>query len=106
MFRKVEVPVLGIVENMSTFICPNCQHETPIFGHGGARAEARRLGVGFLGEIPLDMAIRVTSDEGRPIVIDQPDGPHAAAYRTVARNVVAALDAGGGPKPAPVIRIE
>jgi len=106
MFNKVAVPVLGIVENMSTFICPNCQHETPIFGHGGARAEATRLGVGFLGEIPLDMAIRVTSDEGRPIVIDQPDGPHAAAYRAVARNVVAALEAGGGPKRAPVIRME
>jgi ATP-binding protein involved in chromosome partitioning len=106
MFNKVAVPVLGIVENMSTFICPNCQHETPIFGHGGARTEAGRLGVRFLGEIPLDMAIRVTSDEGRPIVIDQPDGPHAEAYRAVARNVVAALEAGGGPKPAPVIRIE
>ena len=106
MFNKVAVPVLGIVENMSTFICPNCQHETPIFGHGGARAEATRLGVGFLGEIPLDMAIRVTSDEGRPIVIDQPNGPHAAAYRAVAEHVVAALEAGGGPRRAPVIRIE
>jgi ATP-binding protein involved in chromosome partitioning len=106
MFNKVAVPVLGIVENMSTFICPNCQHETPIFGHGGARAEAGRLGVRFLGEIPLDMAIRVTSDGGRPIVIDQPDGPHAAAYRGVAENVVAVLDAGGVAKPAPVIRFE
>jgi ATP-binding protein involved in chromosome partitioning len=106
MFNKVAVPVLGIVENMSTFICPNCQHETPIFGHGGARAEATRLGVGFLGEIPLDMAIRVTSDEGRPIVIDQPNGPHAAAYRGVAERVVAALEAGGGPRRAPVIRME
>jgi ATP-binding protein involved in chromosome partitioning len=106
MFNKVAVPVLGIVENMSTFICPNCQHETPIFGHGGARAEAIRLGVGFLGEIPLDMAIRITSDEGRPIVIDQPNGPHAAAYRGVAERVVAALEAGGGPKRAPVIRME
>jgi len=106
MFNKVAVPVLGIVENMSTFICPNCQHETPIFGHGGARAEAGRLGVRFLGEIPLDMAIRVTSDNGTPIVIDQPDGPHAAAYRAVAQNVIAVLDAGGVSKPAPVIRME
>jgi ATP-binding protein involved in chromosome partitioning len=106
MFNKVSVPVLGIVENMSTFICPNCQHETPIFGHGGARAEADRLGVRFLGEIPLDMAIRVTSDEGRPIVIDQPNGPHAAAYRAVAEGVVAVLEAGGGSRPAPVIRME
>jgi ATP-binding protein involved in chromosome partitioning len=106
MFNKVAVPVLGIVENMSTFICPNCQHETQIFGHGGARAEAGRLGVHFLGEIPLDMAIRVTSDSGTPIVIDQPDGPHAAAYRAVAENVIAVLDAGGVSKPAPVIRFE
>jgi len=106
MFNKVAVPVLGIVENMSTFICPNCQHETHIFGHGGARTEARRLGVRFLGEIPLDMAIRVTCDAGTPIVIDQPDGPHAAAYRAVAENVIAVLDAGGVSKPAPVIRIE
>ena len=106
MFNKVSVPVLGIVENMSTFICPNCQHETPIFGHGGARAEADRLGVRFLGEIPLDMAIRVTSDEGRPIVIDQPNGPHAAAYRAVAEGVVAVLEAGGGNRPAPIIRME
>jgi ATP-binding protein involved in chromosome partitioning len=106
MFNKVSVPVLGIVENMSTFICPNCQHETPIFGHGGARAEADRIGVPFLGEIPLDMAIRVTSDEGRPIVIDQPNGPHAAAYRKVAEGVVAVLESGGGNKPAPTIRME
>jgi ATP-binding protein involved in chromosome partitioning len=106
MFNKVAVPVLGIVENMSTFICPNCQHETPIFGHGGARTEASRLGVHFLGEIPLDMAIRVTSDNGTPIVVDQPDGPHAAAYRAVAENVIAVLDAGGVSKPAPVIRFE
>jgi ATP-binding protein involved in chromosome partitioning len=106
MFRKVEVPVLGIVENMSTFICPNCQHETPIFGHGGARREAERLGVPFLGEIPLDMAIRVTSDEGTPIVVAQPDGPHAAAYRRVAVSVLAALEGRGAERAAPLIRVE
>jgi ATP-binding protein involved in chromosome partitioning len=106
MFNKVEIPVLGIVENMSIFICPNCNHETPIFGHGGARAEAKRLGVRFLGEIPLDMAIRVTSDEGRPIVIDQPAGPHAAAYRRVAEGVVAVLAENAGERRAPLIRIE
>ncbi len=106
MFNKVAIPVLGIVENMSTFICPNCQHETPIFGHGGARREADRLAVRFLGEIPLDMAIRITSDAGTPIVVDQPNGPHAAAYRVVAENVVAALEAGAGSRPAPVIRFE
>jgi ATP-binding protein involved in chromosome partitioning len=106
MFKKVEVPVLGVVENMSTFICPNCQHETPIFGHGGARAEATRLGVPFLGEIPLDMAIRETSDAGRPIFIDRPGSPYAEAYRRVALGVIAALSEGGQNRPAPVIRLE
>jgi ATP-binding protein involved in chromosome partitioning len=106
MFKKVEAPILGIVENMSTFICPNCRCETPIFGHGGARKEAERLGVAFLGEIPLDMKIRVTSDEGRPIVIDEPDGAHAAAYRAIAEGVLAQLARGAGERAAPVIRIE
>jgi len=106
MFRKVEIPILGIVENMSTFICPNCRHETQIFGHGGAKAEAARLGVGFLGEIPLDMAIRETSDTGRPIVIDQPDGRHAEAYRAVAQGVLDALESGIADRPPPVIAIE
>jgi ATP-binding protein involved in chromosome partitioning len=106
MFNKVEIPVLGIVENMSSFICPNCRHETPIFGHGGARAEAKRLGVRFLGEIPLDMAIRVTSDAGRPIVIDQPAGPHAAAYRAVAEGVLAILAETAGERRPPIIRVE
>ena len=91
MFRKVDVPVLGIVENMSTFICPNCGHQTDIFGHGGARAEAERLGCDFLGEIPLDIAIRMTSDAGQPIVIDQPDSPHAEAYRAIAGAIAAKL---------------
>ena len=78
MFKRVNVPVLGIVENMSTFICPKCGERSDIFGHGGARREAERLGVPFLGEVPLDMAIRETSDAGLPIVATQPDGPHAA----------------------------
>ncbi len=105
MFRKVAVPVLGVVENMSSFICPNCRHETPIFGHGGARAEAKRLGVPFLGEIPLDMAIRVTSDNGTPIVVAEPDGRHAAAYRGIAEGVLAALGAAENNRPAPTIRV-
>ncbi|WP_334174821.1 Mrp/NBP35 family ATP-binding protein [Pseudoxanthobacter sp.] len=84
MFRKVEVPVLGIVENMSTFICPHCGEASHIFGHGGARHEAERLGVPFLGEIPLAMTIRETSDAGAPVMASAPDGPHAAAYRAVA----------------------
>jgi ATP-binding protein involved in chromosome partitioning len=92
MFRKVEVPVLGIVENMSYYRCPNCGHRAEIFGHGGARAVAEKLGAPFLGEIPLDIRIRETSDQGRPVVALEPDGPHAAAYRAVAAGILAALD--------------
>ena len=87
MFRKVDVPVLGIIENMSYFLCPNCGHQSDIFGHGGAREEAARLSVDFLGEVPLHLTIRETSDEGRPVVATQPDGEHAAAYRAIAARV-------------------
>jgi len=87
MFRKVDVPVLGIVENMSTFICPNCGHETQIFSHGGARREAEKLGVDFLGELPLDIEIRETSDSGRPIVVSNPESAHAQTYVAIARQV-------------------
>ncbi len=92
MFRKVDVPLLGIIENMSYFIAPDTGNRYDIFGHGGAKAEAERLGAPFLGEIPLVMAIRETSDAGTPIVVAQPDGPHAQAYRAVARKVREALD--------------
>lgn len=105
MFDKVNVPVLGIVENMSTFICPKCGERTDIFGHGGARAEAEKLGCGFLGEIPLDVSIRVTSDSGQPIAATEPDGPHAQAYRAVAEAVLAKID-GGTASPAPSIVME
>ena len=84
MFKRVDVPVLGIVENMSYFLCPQCGARSDIFGHGGARHEAERLGVPFLGEVPLDMAIRETSDAGRPVVATDPDGPHAKIYREIA----------------------
>jgi ATP-binding protein involved in chromosome partitioning len=87
MFRKVNVPVLGIVENMSYFQCPHCGTRSDIFGHGGARHEAERLGVPFLGEIPLHMSIRVTSDSGTPVVESEPDGPHAAIYRAIGAKV-------------------
>ncbi|MDO9560902.1 MAG: Mrp/NBP35 family ATP-binding protein [Bradyrhizobium sp.] len=83
MFKKVNVPVLGIVENMSYFQCPECGTRSDIFGHGGARLEAERLGVPFLGEIPLHMSIRATSDSGTPVVDSEPDGPHAAIYRAI-----------------------
>jgi len=91
MFRKVNVPVLGIVENMSYFQCPHCGTRSDIFGHGGARHEAERLGVPFLGEIPLHMAIRETSDSGNPVVVSDPDGPHSAAYRAIAGQIRAQL---------------
>ena len=106
MFRRVNVPVLGIVENMSTFICPKCGTRHDIFGHGGARKEAERLGVPFLGEVPLEMTIRETSDAGLPIVATQPDSPHAAAYRAIAANVRDQLGSGGPAKAAPRIVIE
>jgi ATP-binding protein involved in chromosome partitioning len=87
MFRRVNVPVLGIVENMSYFLCPHCGERSEVFGHGGARHEAERLGVPFLGEVPLDLQIRETSDSGRPLVVSEPNGPQAAVYREIAKNV-------------------
>ena len=87
MFRRVDVPVLGIIENMSYFVAPDTGKRYDIFGHGGARAEAERLGAPFLGEVPLDMAIREMSDAGTPIVVAEPDGPHAAAFREIAAKV-------------------
>ncbi|MBN9431844.1 MAG: iron-sulfur cluster carrier protein ApbC [Bosea sp.] len=106
MFRKVNVPVLGIVENMSYFLCPHCGGRSDIFGHGGARHEAEKLGVPFLGEIPLELAIRETSDAGTPIVATAPDSAHAAVYRTIASRIAAAVAGGAGAKPAPRIVIE
>ena len=87
MFKKVNVPVLGIVENMSYFQCPQCGTRSDIFGHGGARLEADRLGVPFLGEIPLHMSIRATSDAGTPVVDSEPDGAHAGIYRAIGAKV-------------------
>jgi ATP-binding protein involved in chromosome partitioning len=87
MFKKVDVPVLGIIENMSYFNCPNCGHRSDIFAHGGARLEAERSGVDFLGEIPLDIRIRETSDSGNPIVVSDPKSPHSAAFMAIADKV-------------------
>lgn len=88
MFRKVNVPVLGLIENMASFVCPNCGHETAIFKHGGGERTAEVLGVPFLGRIPLDAAIAEGGDAGVPIVVAKPDGPHAVAFRAIAAAVV------------------
>ena len=97
MFTKVNVPVLGIIENMSYFLCPHCGERSDIFSHGGARREAERLGTDFLGEVPLDLAIRETSDEGRPITVSQPGSPYAQTFRDIAAKVWAKV---GGDAPA------
>jgi ATP-binding protein involved in chromosome partitioning len=107
MFQKVEVPILGIVENMSTFHCPQCGHESHIFGHGGARQDAARFGVPFLGEVPLHMSIRETSDAGRPIGVSEPDGPHAKVFASMAGSIWAdVLARKAGKRQPPVIIIE
>jgi ATP-binding protein involved in chromosome partitioning len=105
MFRKVNVPLLGIIENMSHFLCTECGARHEIFGNGGARAEAAKLGVPFLGEVPLEMAIRATSDEGTPIVASQPDSPHAAHYQAIAEAVLQTLER-STPKASPKIIVE
>jgi ATP-binding protein involved in chromosome partitioning len=107
MFKRVNVPVLGVVENMSYFLCPECGTRSDIFGHGGARHEAERLGVPFLGEVPLHMTIREKSDAGLPVVATEPDGPHAKIYRDIAAKVLDQIK--GGPaagRSAPKIVIE
>ena len=104
MFRKVDVPVLGIIENMSYFLCPHCGKRSEIFSHGGARREAERLGTDFLGEVPLDIAIRETSDAGNPIVVAEPDSANAQVFRAIARRVWDKL--AGAQRPAPRIVME
>jgi ATP-binding protein involved in chromosome partitioning len=88
MFQRLDVPVLGIIENMSFYCCEKCGHRADIFGHGGAAEEARRLGVPFLAEIPLDIRLRETGDAGTPIVLDDPDGAHTRTYRAIARGIM------------------
>ena len=106
MFTKVDVPVLGIVENMSYFLCPHCGGRSEIFSHGGACQEAERLGTEFLGEVPLDIAIRETSDGGTPITVAEPDNPHALVFRRIAARIwekVAGADAQRRPPPRIII---
>jgi ATP-binding protein involved in chromosome partitioning len=106
MFQKVNVPLLGLIENMSSFCCPTCNHVTPIFGHGGARQEAEMRGIPFLGDIPLDIQIRETSDDGRPIVATEPDGVHARHYTEIARSLWSSITSDSASRPAPRIVIE
>jgi ATP-binding protein involved in chromosome partitioning len=107
MFRRVNVPVLGLVENMSTFVCPHCGQPSNIFGHGGARAEAVRLGVPFLGEVPLTLAIRETSDEGRPVVATDPTSQAGEAFREIAARALEELERNKrGARQAPRIVME
>ncbi|CAN7353264.1 Mrp/NBP35 family ATP-binding protein [Agrobacterium tumefaciens] len=105
MFRKVEVPLLGVIENMSYFIAPDTGARYDIFGHGGAKAEAERIGVPFLGEVPLTISIREMSDAGTPVVAAEPDGPQAEIYRDIAEKVWARIGAGER-KAAPKIVFE
>lgn len=107
MFKKVDVPLLGIVENMSYFIAPDTGKRYDIFGHGGAKREAERLGVTFLGEVPLEMGIRESSDSGRPVVAVKPDGPEAKIYRAIAAKVWERLqEEKGAAEAAPAIVFE
>ena len=107
MFRRVNVPILGIIENMSYFVCSKCGERHEIFGHGGARAEAGRLGVPFLGEVPLDTHVRERSDNGEPVVVSEPQSPHAAIYRDIASRLWTALGSdAAGVKVPPRIVIE
>jgi ATP-binding protein involved in chromosome partitioning len=106
MFQRVDVPVIGIVENMSYFVAPDTGARYDIFGHGGAKKEAERLGVPFLGEVPLVMAIRETSDAGTPIVAAEPDGPHATVYRDIAERTWQSINNAGAKRAAPRIVVE
>jgi len=107
MFKRVNVPVLGVVENMSYFLCPQCGTRSDIFGTGGARKEAERQGVPFLGEVPLHMTIREKSDSGLPVVATEPDGEHAKIYRDIAAKVWDQIKPGAAPgRTAPKIVIE
>ncbi|QBR72225.1 sodium:proton antiporter [Beijerinckiaceae bacterium] len=105
MFNKVDVPVLGIIENMSYFLCPHCGGRSDIFAHGGARHEAEKFGVPFLGEVPLDIGIRENSDLGRPVTAVDPKGAFAGIYRAIAAQIKASLEK-ERPRAAPKITIE
>lgn len=106
MFEKVNVPVLGLIENMSYFCCPNCDHRSEIFGHGGARAEAAKMAVEFLGELPLKLAIRELADAGTPIAVAMPESPEAKAYHAIATRLMAKLQQGSAAPAGPRFVVE
>jgi ATP-binding protein involved in chromosome partitioning len=93
MFRRTDTPIIGMIENMSTHVCSNCGHEEHLFGHGGVAAEAEKLGVPLLAEVPLHIDIRLAGDGGAPVVVTAPDSPQAAAFRKVARDLAARVTA-------------
>jgi ATP-binding protein involved in chromosome partitioning len=95
MFQKVSIPVLGIVENMSTHVCSRCGHAEPVFGEGGGRRMAEEYGVGLLGQLPLDIRIREQTDSGRPTVVAEPDSPLGRTWRDLARRTSARLSLSG-----------
>lgn len=107
MFGKVDVPILGLVENQSYYSCPNCGHEAHIFGHGGAAAVAKELGAELLGQIPLDIKIREQADAGTPVVVALPDSPQAKAYQDIAARVKEKLlHAGSAASRGPTITVD
>jgi ATP-binding protein involved in chromosome partitioning len=88
MFKQLHVPIVGLIENMSTHICSNCGHEEHIFGHGGVAAEAKKLNVPLLSEIPLHLDVRLAADGGAPVVVSKPDSPQAKAFQDVAKGLI------------------
>jgi ATP-binding protein involved in chromosome partitioning len=106
MFEKVNVPVLGIIENMSYFLCPHCGERSEIFSHGGARREAERLDTDFLGEVPLDLQIRETSDDGHPITVSDPGSSNAQLFREIAAKVWGKVSGDGARRAPPRIVVE
>jgi ATP-binding protein involved in chromosome partitioning len=104
MFQQTRVPILGIVENMSYYICPHCKHQDQIFGQGGGKRAAEQLGIPFLGEVPLDIAIRTQSDIGSPIVVAEPDAPSSQVLRHIAEKVAAQVSIRS--YEAPVLEVE
>ncbi|MEJ2116502.1 MAG: Mrp/NBP35 family ATP-binding protein [Alphaproteobacteria bacterium] len=103
MFKRVNVPLLGIIENMSYFLCPHCGGRTDIFSHGGGKVEADKLNVPFLGDIPLDIQIRETSDSGHPVVATEPLSPHTKAYRDIANAIWKSLSGGAQPSSPKIV---